>query len=101
MGQCICVGGVDLYGEVLFRVNELDEHGKVFKFCAARPQRAWPRLCQILRQRLPGEGAVGQDRGTVRVAGEDPGFRQRVQFTMNAKIGFEALAAPDIVFAGR
>ena len=100
MLQGVGVGGVDLDGEVLFGVNELDEHGEVLEGFAGGPQGFLPGLVQPGAEGHPPVGSVRQHGGAVGVAGEDPRLGERIQAALDAEIGFQPLASPDIVLAG-
>ena len=99
--QGIAVAGVDLDGQVLSRVNKLDQDGKIPEPAAVGPQRLASVLLNILGQRLPRVGPVDDDAGAVRVAGEDPGFGQDVLIRLDSILLRQPVSAPDVVLAGR
>ena len=96
VGQSVVVGGVDLNGQVLLGVNELDKDRELLKRRAVGSGGAGVGG-QIVRQ----GGAVRQNTGAVGVGGEHPGLGQRVQVAVDVEIGSQPVPAPKVVFAGR
>ena len=94
--QRVLVGGVYLNGQIVLCVNELCQDWELFKLLAVGAKAAGVRdniLCQ--------RGAVGQVTGSVRMAGQHPRLRQRVKIALDAEIGAQAAAAPQIILAAR
>ena len=92
--QCVLIEGVYLDGQIVLCIDEFCQNRELFKFCAISAQ------CFRVGGRIISQGgAVGQVAGAVRVAGEHPGFGQRVQVALHAKIGAQTAAAPQVVFA--
>ena len=94
--QRVVVGRVHLNGQVLAGVDELCQDRELLKFCAVRAQGFGVRG-RVVRQRR----AVGQIARAVRVAGQHPRFGQRFKVALDAEIGAQAAAAPQIILAAR
>ncbi len=94
--QRVVVGRVYLNGQVLAGVDELCQDRELLKFCAVRAQGFGVRG-HVVRQRR----AVGQIARAVRVAGQHPRFGQRFKVALDAEIGAQAAAAPQIILAAR
>ena len=84
-----------LNGNVILGVNELGQNGEHFKLFAVCSRR-FRVGGQVVRQ----HGAVRQIAGAIGMAGKYPGFRQRVQIALHAKVGAQAAAAPKVILAG-
>ena len=93
--QRILVGGVYLNGNVILGVNELGQNGEHFKLFAVCSRR-FRVGGQVVRQ----HGAVRQIAGAIGMAGKHPGFRQRVQIALHAKVSAQAAATPKVILAG-
>ena len=92
--QCVLIEGVYLDGQIVPCIDKFYQNRELFKFCAIGAQ-GFRVSGRIISQ----GGTVGQVAGAVRVAGEHPGFGQRVQIALHAKIGAQTAAAPQVVFA--
>ena len=86
---------VYLDGNVILGVNELGQNGEHFKLFAVCSRR-FRVGGQVVRQ----HGAVRQIAGAIGMAGKHPGFRQRVQIALHAKVGAQAAATPKVILAG-
>ena len=94
--QRVVVGRVHLNGQVAAGVDELCQDRELLKFCAVRAQGFGVRG-HVVRQRR----AVGQIARAVRMAGQHPRFGQRFKVALDAEIGAQAAAAPQIILAAR
>ena len=92
--QGVLVGGVYLNGQVALRVDELRQDRELLELIAVGAKAAGVRG-DIIRQRR----AVGQIAGAVRVAGQYPRLGQRVELAVDAEIGAQAAAAPQVILA--
>ena len=88
------VGRMDLNGQVVFCVDQLDQNGKLIERRAAGPQASGMGVDVLLQG-----GAVRKSARSIRVAGEHPCFGQRVQPALNAEFVPQFFAAPDVIFA--
>ena len=90
--QRVGVGGMHLNGQIVFCVNELGENGKLLEFPAVGTGGL--RVGgKVIRQC----GAVLQIGRPVRVRGQHPRLGQRVQVALHTKLGFQTLAAPQVI----
>ena len=100
MEPCVIVSGMDLNGQVFFRVNELNEDGKPRFAPVPRTQITWVGF-QHLRQRPPVKASPNHKAGAIRMGGAFPGFRQRGQGYILFKIIVQPGPAPEVILSGR
>ena len=67
--QGVGIVGMHLDGKVVLCVDKLDQDGKFTENLAVAAQHAKTVGSDIVLQRPPGKGAVGNDAGSVRMAG--------------------------------
>ena len=99
-GEGVGVRGMDLNGQVLFGIDELYEDGQPTVFFRMGTQKIGI-LAQHIPQALPGIFPAGHHRGTIRVGGALPGFRQRGKGQSLREIRFQPVPAPEIILPGR
>ena len=99
--QGILVAGMHLDGQVVLRVDELGQDGEILEPLAVGAQHALAVLLHVLGQGETCVRPVHDGGGAVLVAGEHPGLGQGVQLALDAKVGAQLLAAPDVILAFR
>ena len=92
--QGVGVRGVHLNGQVLLGVDELCQNGELLELYAVGAKAAGVRVNVLLQSR-----AVRQVAGAVRVAGEHPRLTQGVHLALDAVLGTQFFAAPEVVLA--
>ena len=97
MLERVFVGGVHLDGQVVFGVDELGQDGEILELFAVGAKDAFALFGDVFGQR---HAAFDNDGRPVRVAGQHPGFGQRVQVALYAEIGAQLVAAPQVILAG-
>ena len=92
----VLVGRMYLNGQVLLGINKFCQNRKLLESVTVGAKAAGVRG-NVRRQRR----AVGQIARAVRVAGQHPRFGQRFKVALDAEIGAQAAAAPQIILAAR
>ena len=99
--QGIAVVRMDLDGQVVPGVNEFDQNRKFTKSPAMGSQDIRTVQIDVFFKALSGKFAVGNDAGTVGMAGQFPGFRQDISLIIHVVLIDQAMAAPEIIFTCR
>ena len=99
--QGIAVVRMDLDGQVVPGVNEFDQNRKFTKSPAMGSQDIRTVQIDVFFKALSGKFAVGNDAGTVGMAGQFPGFRQDISLIIHVVLIDQTMAAPEIIFACR
>ena len=88
-----------LYGQVLFGIDQLDEHRHGRTAGAVGAQKAGAVGIQIFPQRLSGIRSVFQNAAAVLVAGKLPALGDLIRPAGLAELLPQAVSAPEVVFA--
>ena len=99
--QGIAVVRMDLDGQVVPGIDEFDQDRKFTESTAMGSQDILAVQIDVFLKALSGEFAVGNDAGTVGMAGQFPGFRQDISLIIHVVLIDQTMAAPEIIFACR
>ena len=99
--QRISIVRVDLDGQVLLRVDELDEHRKIPEPPAVLPEDPFSFCPDIFFQRLSRPGAFRDHGLPVRMAGEFPGLCQDLPVVFFVVSFYKPVSSPEVILVRR